>query len=141
LIDAGRLVKREELAGDRIRLPKQPFSGEAPDIGAYESDANEYWIPGCRHDKASAPVPPHGSTTVKQDADLIWLQGKGAVAHHVYFKKGSPDAEWSPAIKNIQTNIFTPEALEAGEGYSWRVDAVLKDGSTIEGDVWEFSVK
>jgi len=112
--------------------------GKAPDIGAYEHGARRYWIPGYQHPHASTPVPPDGSTAVKRDADLMFLEGYKATEHVVYFGD-SPETLERKAVFS-DTNIFTPPALESGKTYYWRVDA-RRDGQTIDGEVWRFQTR
>ena len=74
LVDAGRTV-----AGIT-----DGFLGDAPDIGAYEHNASEYWIPGYQAPNATMPIPPDGASDVKAGADLMWLAGYQAASHLVY---------------------------------------------------------
>ena len=60
------------------------YHGKAPDIGPYEYGDKNYWIPGWQLDNASRPVPPHGATGVKRNADLMWLPTRKARANRVF---------------------------------------------------------
>ena len=149
LINAGQLVRREELLGEEIRLPDQPFEGSAPDIGAYEYGADYYWIPGCRFEIASGAVPANGATNVKTDVDLMWLAGRDAVVHHVYFAdsrellrdKVVPARFCIARDLPVSRNSATPSGLVRGKTYYWRVDVVEADGVLREGEVWSFQVQ
>ncbi len=150
IIDAGRLIERSELKGKDLRLPEQPFLGKAPDIGAYEVDNGNYWIPGFRHSKASTPVPPDGAHTVRANADLMWLQGRNASGHEVYFSSSSRDLQrkTSPRkkflianTKDPKLNIVAPPTLIRNATYYWRVDAISASGVRTSGDVWSFKVE
>ncbi|VGO16311.1 hypothetical protein PDESU_04902 [Pontiella desulfatans] len=112
------------------------FSGSAPDMGAYESDADYYWIPGCRFREASTPIPPDRSTTVKTDADLMWLEGRDWLSHNVYLGS-TPSNLLSQG--NFTNNICTPGTLETGSNYFWRVDVVKEGGIVVTGNVWTFT--
>ena len=138
LVDAGALIK------DKTNY----FLGKAPDIGPYEFGALDYWIPGYQAETASKPVPPLASITVKQDADLMWLNAYKARVHQVYFGQqqnavelaNKKSAQYQGEFKH---NIFTPKKLEAGKTYYWRVDALFEgkaEGKIIKGDVWSFTV-
>jgi hypothetical protein len=159
IIDAGKPVTQADIRADRVRLAEHKWVGKAPDIGAYEYGDENYWIPGCKFEEASTPIPPNGSTTAQADADLMWLEGYKAQSHDVYFgtskqtvetaakpanAKGSSSAKNSgrgSAYKGqLKNNIFSPGKLEPGKKYFWRIDA-LRDGQIIKGDVWEFAVK
>ena len=114
------------------------YQGEAPDSGAYEVGASSYWIPGHRTKKARTPIAPNGSTTVKPDADLMWLEGKDVKLNHVYFGENSTDLT---LVSSQTNNIFTPpEGLIPSTTYYWRVDTEQQDGSVVEGDLWSFQV-
>lgn len=144
LVDAGRIITREELPGKRIRLPEITWAGSRPDIGAYELEADHYWIPGFRFPTASVPVPPNGAKNVKMDADLMWKCGRDADNHIIYL--GEDEAVLSVDVPmfgkaGIRKNIHNPGKLEAGKTYYWRVDVVLKDGSVRRGKVWSFTVE
>jgi hypothetical protein len=121
--------------------------GDAVDIGPYEYDAPVYWIPGFQFAQASTPVPPNGSTTVKPDADLMWLDGYGAAEHDVYFgtsegaiaEAGRDSPEFRQTFE-APNNIFGPGVLEPGQTYYWRVDSI-RAGEIVRGDVWYFTVQ
>lgn len=111
------------------------FLGAAPDIGAYEYGDPNYWIPGRQEEKACTPIPPDGSTTVKTDADLMWLGGRNAISHNVYLGTSSG----SLVLRSSQTNnIFDPGNLTLGQTYHWRIDTVTS-GGTVIGDEWSFT--
>ena len=129
-------------AGTHVEGFTNGFEGAAPDIGAYEAGTDHYWIPGHRTDKARRPVPVNGTTTrsqtrslQSQDADLMWLEGKDAVASHVYFGTDRNNL----VFQGSQTsNIFDPGQLKEGQTYYWRIDSVKADDSVITGDLWSF---
>ena len=147
LVDAGyRLAPGEVPWKDTAIVGMDSFVGMAPDIGAYEYGAEAYWIPGFRFDHASRPVPPDGTATAKADADLMWLGGYGAVAHHVWFGTDAAAVAAagveSPEYRGVfagQRNIFGPGELEPGHAYYWRVDAV-RDGEVVKGETWTLTV-
>jgi hypothetical protein len=111
------------------------FVGAAPDIGAYEYNEPNYWIPGCQFEKAVTPIPHDGSTTARDDADLMWLGGKDALSHNVYFGAVSGSLLLQG---NQTTNIFDPGPLTIGQQYFWRIDTVTPS-ETITGDEWTFT--
>jgi hypothetical protein len=110
--------------------------GSAPDIGAYELGDTNYWIAGRKLYKASTPIPLNGTTSAKQDCDLMWLQALDAVSYDVYLSD-DPVLDSSDFQGNQTNNIFTPPAIAPGLTHYWRVDAVTVD-DTITGDVWSF---
>jgi len=134
LIDAGEVVPG--VTGEYV--------GDAPDIGAYESGAREYWIPGYRSAAASTPVPPDGTQSAEADVDLMWLQGYMSDSHEVYFGRDRAAVEEagkrSPKFKgNQEFNVYDPGELEVGATYFWRIDTV-RHGTVETGRVWSFSV-
>ncbi|WP_168433072.1 right-handed parallel beta-helix repeat-containing protein [Pontiella sulfatireligans] len=110
------------------------YLGSAPDIGAYESGDSSYWIPGRKLEHASKPVPPAQASSVKLDADLMWLGAYEATSHTIYFGLHPSTMEW---MGNFTNNIFNPGTLASNSVYYWRADAVTPTG-TVEGVVWQF---
>lgn len=134
LIDAGREIPR--ITDGHI--------GKAPDVGAYERGAAEYWIPGCQAAGTSTPIPRDGSTGVGRDADLMWLGGYQAVSHDVYFatdrdKVAAAARDATEYQGNRTSNILDPGTLAPGQTYYWRIDAVSPDGKIVQGRVWRFT--
>jgi hypothetical protein len=127
LIDAGSKEVGVELA----------YLGRAPDIGPYEYGDKNYWIPGRQLDKASRPVPPHGATGVKLDADLMWLPGREVRESRVFTGTDRNALE----LRSVQdNNIFVMrEPPSAGATLYWRVDTVIAGGQVLPGDIWHFT--
>ncbi|WP_168442548.1 CBM96 family carbohydrate-binding protein [Pontiella desulfatans] len=113
----------------------EDYMGSAPDIGAYEHNCTNYWIPGFQSLEASTPVPPNGSITVKSDADLMWLAGRDSTSHNIYFGTISGALTFST---NQVNNIFEPGELVEGQTYFWRIDEVTPTG-TVVGTEWSFT--
>jgi hypothetical protein len=131
--------------GGPKNLHVRPYLGQSPDLGAYEYGDKHYWIAGRQVAKASFPIPPDGARFVKTDADLMWLEGKSAVSHNVYFgadrdRVARADTTSPEYMGNFtDSNICTPRGgLQKGTCYYWRVDAVEIDGGVRRGDVWSF---
>jgi len=135
LVDGGAFIKGKEI----------PFLGKAPDMGAYEYGAKNYWIPGFQAKTTSVPVPPTNATTVKQNADLMWLKGYKSNTSDVYFGEDfdtvNKATKNSVAFKGSQeNNIFSPGKLIVGNTYYWRIDALVNN-QVIKGHIWKFTVK
>ena len=136
-------------AGAQIKGKTNVFLGKTPDIGPYEFGALDYWIPGFQDVIASKPVPSALATTVKSDADLMWLNAYKASSHMVYFGEDQSAVEQASKESaqyqgEFTHNIFTPKKLKAGKSYYWRVDALFEgksEGKVIKGDVWSFTVE
>lgn len=124
LVDTGALVNGKTFS----------YVGSAPDIGPYEFGDENYWIPGFQDSRASVAIPTNGSTTVKKDADLMWLPAYKSTESHIYV--GSTDDNMTLRSKQ-RNNIYELEGLTPATTYYWRVDCVV-DGEIVQGDVWKF---
>ena len=117
--------------------------------GPYSYNPSKYWIPGRQLYKASTPVPPDGSKTVKADRRaLMWLNGYGAERHQVYLGTDAEEvAEATPSSPQHVAEIdgednvcYLPgHTIEPAMTYYWRVDAEVKEDEVFKGDVWSFS--
>ncbi len=138
IIDAGAIVSDSELPSSEYVYTAMPFEGTSPDIGAYEYGTDTYWIPGKQEEQATVPIPSHGSSTAKKEADMIFLGGKNASKHYVYFGTDAQSLKKVATLKGNK-NIYSPKKLKEGTTYFWRVDA--KEGKNIhKGTVWQFKV-
>jgi len=129
LIDAGDVIADVDYS--------HPTQGGAPDLGAYESGDDNYWIPGRKLVSSSHPIPFNDGNTSNTDSDLMWREGYQATSHKVYFGTSSGALSYKGEQSN---NIFSPGTLTIGQTYYWRVDAVTASG-TITGDEWHFTVE
>ncbi len=118
--------------------------GKAPDVGAYERGADNYWIPGYQSPAASHPIPADGARRPAVGAVLTWLPGRRADVVDVYVGE-SRDAV-AAATRNSgeyrgkqANNTFTPAPLHPGRTVFWRIDSLAPTG-TVAGPVWEFAV-
>ncbi|VGO16371.1 hypothetical protein PDESU_04962 [Pontiella desulfatans] len=139
LVDAGAAVKKSEIPSPVLNFPGLKFEGAAPDIGAYESNAKRYWIPGRRQGVATTPVPQDGAENVPLDADLMFLEAYKCTRHRVMFGTRSSNLKQIAAFKDLSSNVATPQKLEKNTQYFWRVDALDSSGRMIEGPVWQFT--
>lgn len=118
---------------------------ESRDIGAYEANGANYSIPGRVEVTASSPVPPDGAFSARDDADLMFLEGKDASRHALLLDTSFCAVATAPpgdGIVLVDTNIYNPpDGLEAASRYYWRVDVIHEDGATSEGPVWCFDVE
>lgn len=117
------------------------------DLGPYEFDCRDYWLPGYQTAAASRPIRADGARNAKPDADLIWLHGWQSERADVYLGT-DPGAVAEATTKSPQfvgrrrNNILKPrEELREGRAYYWRVDAVARNGKVIKGEVWSFTVR
>ncbi|MEC8332962.1 MAG: hypothetical protein VXZ83_02430 [Verrucomicrobiota bacterium] len=133
LIDAGKIVTGLT----------EGYYGSAPDIGAYEHGAENYWIPGPKEARSSVPVPVDATATAKASASLMWLQGLEALSNDVYLGTDYNSVDTattasSEFVGNQTSNIYDPLGLTA-QTYYWRVDTVTTTGTT-KGKIWSFTV-
>jgi hypothetical protein len=140
--------KLNTLLRDPQNLDFRPKPGsvlETKGIGAYKAQVESYWIPGRKVSTASMPIPPNGSKTVKAEATLFWLDAYKSARQRLYF--GTDRTAIANASTNSlvhrgvkQKNHYTPKNLESGSTYFWRIDSV-RDGKTVKGPIWTFTVK
>ncbi|MHC5075164.1 MAG: LamG-like jellyroll fold domain-containing protein [Planctomycetota bacterium] len=116
------------------------FDGFMDDIRIYnyamdEEEATRLYV----SPYATKPVPADGSRAAPAGPKkLQWEAGVGAVGHKLYFV-GSDPQELS-MLAELEGNSYSeiPEMSE-NTTYYWRIDEVQRDGSVIEGDVWNFT--
>jgi hypothetical protein len=84
------------------------------------------------------PVPADGAEFVGLDTVLNWTAGFGGKLHTIYIGTDFDDVkDASEGISQGPTK-YTPDQLEPGKVYYWRVDEY--DGyATYKGDVWSFT--
>ena len=130
-------------AGTNVSGITDGFFGAAPDLGAYEWNCTNYWIPGRKLTQASLPIPGDASTNAPGSTDLMWREGYRATSHDVYFGLSSnavaTAGHASPEFRGNQpNNIHAHVPLQAGTPYYWRVDAITAE-QTVTGKVWHFA--
>ena len=128
----------------------------------------QYWIPGRQSYKASTPIPPDGSATVKTDRDsVMWLIALNAQASRVTFlascnaslhshpkedrqewnnighePRPTEDHLWSSSpIPSPENVYYLPTSLKPRTKYCWKVDTIMPEGTIVPGDVWSFTTK
>jgi len=84
------------------------------------------------------PIPADGAEFVELDTVLSWTAGFGGKLHTVYIGDDFDQVNNAEGGDSQGPTTYTPEALEPGKVYYWRVDEF--DGSdTYKGDVWSFT--
>ncbi len=90
--------------------------------------------------QARAPQPATAATGVKLDVTMDWRSGRGATSHKVYFGTDpNAVAQGTAAAKTVLDHGFTPDTLNYGTTYYWRVDEV--NTVTVPGSVWSFTTQ
>ncbi len=101
--------------------------------------------------QARRPSPVDGDPEVYCKSILSWTAGKFAVAHDVYLGTDMNDVNnagrTSPlgvlVSQGQPENRYTPDRLDFGRTYYWRVDEVnaAPDSTLYKGQVWSFTVE
>ncbi len=89
---------------------------------------------------ARYPAPANGETGIAPDTTLTWRSGRDAAAHDIYL---GTDPAALALIDTTDTPSLTPESIEFGTAYYWRVDEVNEAEAVVtwEGDLWSFTTK
>ena len=141
------------------------YGGVGPYLSPSTDRWTQYWIPGRQSYKASTPIPPDGSTTVKTDRDsVMWLIALNAQASRVTFlascnaslrshpkehsrewnnighePRPTEDHLWSSSpIPSPENVYYLPTSLKPRTKYCWKVDTLMPGGTISPGDVWSF---
>ena len=138
----GKRIKDQMMDADNNDFRLRPESQSTmKNAGAYpyEVRMRYYWIPGLQVMKASSPVPPDGSTTVKADSRdaLMWLNALNCKKHSVYFGTAIGEMKFVGSTNGQHNVVYLRYKLNKGRSYRWRVDAECGE-SLSKGDVWTF---
>ncbi len=89
---------------------------------------------------ARYPAPADGETGIAPDTTLTWRPGRDAAVHDIYL---GTDPAALALVDTTDTASFTPEGIEFGTAYYWRVDEVNETEAvpTWDGDLWSFTTK
>jgi hypothetical protein len=110
------------------------WGGVAPSTGL--SEVRFSYIPL----QARAPEPATAATDVGLDTDLNWRPGREATSHNVFFGS-DPEAvaNGTAPAQTVTEHSYTPEALNLGTTYYWKVDEV--GPTTYPGEIWSFTTQ
>ena len=87
--------------------------------------------------QARQPQPADGAADVEVDATLGWRAGRDSISHEVYL---GMDADALTLAETVSTPSYSPDALDLGATYYWKVDEV-QEAESWEGAVWSFSTQ
>jgi len=103
-----------------------------------------------RRDPAVAwdPTPTHRRVgDIEEISTLSWKPGDYAVEHDVYFgmdaravAQAAPEDTTGTYRGRQSGTEFTPDDLQMGQTYYWRIDQINSDQSISEGYLWSFTV-
>ena len=82
------------------------------------------------------PYPANDAEDVEVDVTLSWTAAPGATGHDVYFGTDSNNLVLEAA--NNPTNSYSPDTLDVGVTYYWRIDEIRSSG-TSTGFLWNFT--
>jgi hypothetical protein len=108
---------------------------EADPNSPWKGDVWSFWIPP---KTAYNPYPADGAEFVDTDTTLSWTGGFGAKLHTVYFGDNFDDVNNAAGGTTQGATTYTPDTLESGKVYYWRVDE-FDAASTYKGNVWSFT--
>ncbi len=90
--------------------------------------------------QAFKPQPALAATGVNVDTTLNWRPGRKATSHQVYIGTDpNAVAKGTMAAKTATTHSYTPDPLNLGTTYYWKVDEV--NAVTYPGEVWSFTTQ
>jgi hypothetical protein len=115
------------------------FEGTIDDVRIYNYALSQEEILEICPPTAATKPQPADKGLVKPGAavQLSWTPGKDATAHRIYF---GTNADELPRLAQVKTPGYsTPQALQRGVTYFWRVDEVQAHGAVVTGDIWRFS--
>ena len=127
---ANTLVDLRGVAARFVRLNVRSGWGVAGQFGL--SEVRFMYVPTHAHE----PRPADGAVDIDPDVLLGWRTGRDAISHDVYF--GINANELLP-VGSAEGTTFTPDAVEFGATYYWRIDAVSDD--VWAGDLWSFTTR
>jgi hypothetical protein len=81
------------------------------------------------------PSPAIGATEVPVDVTLSWLEAEFATGRELWFGKAGAMEKVDPAPTGVS---YTPDTLEFGQTYEWRVDQIGASG-IVTGHTWAFT--
>jgi hypothetical protein len=138
LISAGQNIAPTENPSQYTHVDTFKELKNGMDIGAYQSQSQQYWIPGYKALQTSQAIPLDHGVIHNLKVDLMFLEAYKASSHKVYFGASPDKLKLITELKN--SNICPSPQLQSGQKYFWRVDAIYPDGLST-GETWSFTVK
>jgi len=125
---------RKTIGGDTELKPE--VDDGKPDIGAYESDPDEYWIPGVQHERsACTPVPFNSAKGVTSRTHLMWLPASRCIQTKCT-QTVTLDGRVVGSVKAPNNVMRLSGSLSPGSVHTWSVDS----SGLGKGPSWTFTV-
>jgi len=84
------------------------------------------------------PYPANGAEFVDPNTTISWTAGFGAKLHTIYVGDNFDDVNNAVGGSTQGPAAYTPDPLESGKVYYWRVDE-FDAANTYKGDIWSFT--
>ncbi|AUI87792.1 hypothetical protein BS333_15450 [Vibrio azureus] len=127
IVDAG---------SSNTRFMTLEYVGNAPDIGAYERNALDYWLPGHQSITPSNPVPFNDSKDVPLSLDLRF--NVKATSQNITVFLGTTPTSLKP-VSPVGSG-YKISGLTNSTTYYWRVDT-RQDEQIMRGPIWSFTTQ
>ncbi len=108
---------------------------EADPNSPWKGDVWSFMVPP---KTAYNPIPADGAEFVDPNMVFGWTSGFGAKLHTVYLGDDFDQVSNAEGGATQGLTIYSPESLESGKVYYWRVDE-FDAFNTYKGDVWSFT--
>jgi hypothetical protein len=134
--DEPTLLTFKPVAAEKVRFENlKAFNPEMKQLGLSEVCFYEPLGPA-----ACNPEPADNAQVQCVDVvELVWMAGKGAIAHDVYVGENQDSLTLLGRVKGApQVKV---SGLSAGQKYAWRVDEVAKDGAVQKGPLWSLTLR
>ena len=95
--------------------------------------------------QAKYPDPADGAQGVDKETLLTWVAGAGALTHDVYLGTNRTlvsiaTTDSDEFMANTTDTSYTPDSLNNGTTYYWRIDELL-DSGLVTGNIWSFTTE
>jgi GH25 family lysozyme M1 (1,4-beta-N-acetylmuramidase) len=108
------------------------------DVWSFSTDT----APVVAASKATNPKPADGAAIQSRTPNLTWIAGLNTNLFKIYLGTTSNlFASNLVSTQGVQSAFFTPDTLNFGTNYFWRIDSFDAAGTYSTGDVWSFSTE
>jgi hypothetical protein len=138
------LIDKSSLFADKS-LIINPFGGVIDELASYNYALSPDEINNEKLGLKITPIHPENNNNVMSNKKVLfeWSSLDGAISYNFYISENLddllPDTP-SIRVRNFKDSKFVKQNLLQDRVYYWRVDAVLDDGKTIKGMIFNFTV-